>query len=184
MQDWPAVQVGLVPARGSSRPTAGASVVVPRGSANGRTSCRSRSERAVNCAGDLLARAGPNRAHQCDAPAFGSHWRALQPQVRKYRSLINVSGDLFGAALSGDMLSTRQLGAPAVASKTDEIFGYQRYRATRALLPRRVGRRVDDDLPNDSPTRMVRIAARDEKPRQRLRDPQRSRLGPVAVQVS
>jgi hypothetical protein len=97
--------------------------------------------------------------------------------------LINVSGDLFGAALGGDMLSTHQLRAPTVAGKADEIFGDQRYRAPCALLPRRVGRRVDDDLTDDSPTRVVRIATRNEKPCQRLRHTQRSRLGPVAVQV-
>jgi hypothetical protein len=91
--------------------------------------------------------------------------------------------DLFGAALGSDMLSTRQLRAPTVASKADEVFGYQRYRAPCALLPRRVGRRVDDDLTHDSPTRVVRIATRNEKPRQCLRHAERSRLGPVAVQV-
>jgi hypothetical protein len=90
--------------------------------------------------------------------------------------LINVNGDLFGAALGGDMLSARQLRAPTVAGKADEILGYERYRASRALLPRRVGRRVHDDLADDSPTRVVRIATRNEKPCECLRDAQRSRL--------
>jgi hypothetical protein len=79
--------------------------------------------------------------------------------------LINVRGDLFGSALGGDMLSTRELRAPAVPGQADEISGYQRHRAARAFPPRRVGRRVDDDLTDGSPTRVVRVATRNEKPR-------------------
>jgi hypothetical protein len=97
--------------------------------------------------------------------------------------LINVNGDLFGTALSGNMLSARQLRAPTLASKADEVLGHQRYRAPRAFLPWRVGRRVDDDLTHDSPPRVVRIATRNEKPRERLRHPHRPWLGSVAVQV-
>jgi hypothetical protein len=97
--------------------------------------------------------------------------------------LINVDGDLFGAALGGDMLSARQLRAPTLASKADQVLGHHRYGAPRAFLPRRVGGRVDDDLTDDSPTRVVRIATRNEKPRERLRHPQRPRLGPMTVQM-
>jgi acetyl esterase len=97
--------------------------------------------------------------------------------------LINVNGDLLGAALSGDMLGARQRRAPTVAGEPDEILRYERYRAPRALFPRRVSRRIDDDLTHDSPPSMVRIATRNQKPGQRLGHPQSSGLGPVTVQV-
>jgi hypothetical protein len=98
--------------------------------------------------------------------------------------LIDVDRDLFGAALGGDVLSAGQLRAAAVACKADQVLCYQRHRSPRALLPRRVGRRVDDDLTDDPPARVVRIAARYKKPCERLRHPQRSWLGPVAVEMS
>jgi hypothetical protein len=81
------------------------------------------------------------------------------------------------------MLGACQRRPPTVAGKPDEILRYQRYRAPRAPLPRRVSRRIDDNLTHDSPTGMVRIATGDEKPGQRLRHPQSSGLGPVSVQV-
>lgn len=95
-----------------------------------------------------------------------------------------MNGDLFGAALSGEMLSARKLRAATVACEGDQVLGYQRHRSPRALLPRRVGRRVDDDLADDPPARMVRIAARHKKPCERLCYAQRSWLGPMAVEMS
>jgi hypothetical protein len=97
--------------------------------------------------------------------------------------LINVNSDLLGATLGGDMLSARQRCPPTVTGKADEIPGYQRYGAPRALLPRGVSRRVDDNLTDDSPTSVMRIATRNEKARQRLGHPQGSRTRSVAVQV-
>ncbi len=94
-----------------------------------------------------------------------------------------MNGDLFGATLGSDMLSTRQLRAATVASKVDEILGYQRHRASRALFPGRVGRRIDHYLTDDAPTRVVGIATCNEKPGERLRHPQRSRFGPMTVEV-
>jgi hypothetical protein len=79
-----------------------------------------------------------------------------------------VNSNLFGATLGGDVLSAHQRRSPLGAGKVDEILGYERYRAPRAPLPRGVGRRVDDNLPNDSPAGVVRIAAGDEKPCERL----------------
>lgn len=81
------------------------------------------------------------------------------------------------------MLGACQRRPATVAGKPEEIFRHQRYRAPRAPLPRRVSRRIDDDLTNDSPTRMVRIAARNQEPGQRLGYPYSSGLGPVTVQV-
>jgi hypothetical protein len=97
--------------------------------------------------------------------------------------LINVNRDLLGAAPGGDMLGACQRRPATVASKPEEIFRDQRYRAPRASLPRRVRRRIDDNLTHDSPTTVVRIAARNEEPRQRLGYPHSSGLGPVTIQV-
>jgi hypothetical protein len=94
-----------------------------------------------------------------------------------------MNSDLFGTTLGSDMLSTRQLRPATVASKADEIRGYQRHRASRALLPGRVGRRIDHYLTDDAPTRVVGIATGNEKPGERFRHPQRSRLRPMTVEV-
>jgi hypothetical protein len=92
--------------------------------------------------------------------------------------------DLLGTALSGDVLSARQRGAPSFACKGDQVLCDQRYGPPSALLPRRVGRRVDDNLTHGPPACVVRIAARDEKPRQRLCHTDRSWLGAVPVQMA
>jgi len=80
-----------------------------------------------------------------------------------------MDGDLFGTALRGDVLGAHQRRPATITGKPDEIVRYQRYRASRALLPGRVGRRINDDLAYHSPTRMVRIAPRNEKPGQCVR---------------
>jgi hypothetical protein len=95
-----------------------------------------------------------------------------------------VNSDLFDATLGSDMLRTRQLRAATVAGQADEILGYQRHRASRALLPGRVGCRVDHYLTDDAPTRVVGIATGNEKPGECLRHSQRSRFGRVTVEVA
>jgi hypothetical protein len=97
--------------------------------------------------------------------------------------LINVNRDLLSAALSGDMLGAGQRRPATVAGKPEEIFRHKRYRAPSAPLPRRVSRRIDDNLTHNSPTSMVRIATRNEEPGQRLGYALSSGLGPVTVQV-
>jgi hypothetical protein len=97
--------------------------------------------------------------------------------------LIYVRSDLFGAPLGGDVLGVGQLRPPTVAAKGDEILGDHRYRAPRALLPWRVGRRVDDNLTDDSPTSVVRVATRNKKPRECIGHPVGSGLGCVDVQM-
>jgi hypothetical protein len=79
--------------------------------------------------------------------------------------LIYVKSDLFGAPLGGDVLGVGQLRAPTLAGECDEILGNHGYRASRTLLPRRVGRRVDDNLTDDAPTSVMRVATRNEKAR-------------------
>ena len=90
--------------------------------------------------------------------------------------MIHVNSDLLGAPLGGNVLSTRQRRAPSVTREADEILGDQRDRTPRAPLPRGVGRRVDDNLPDNSPPRVVRIATRDEKPCQGLGHPDGPRI--------
>jgi hypothetical protein len=97
--------------------------------------------------------------------------------------LINMNRDLLGAALGGDMLGACQRRPATIFGKPEEILRHEWYRAPRAPLPRRVSRRIDDNLTHDSPTGMVRIAPRYEKPGQRIRYTQSSWLGPVTVQV-
>ncbi len=97
----------------------------------------------------------------------------FEPQVCEDHGLIDVNGDLLGAALCGDVLCTREWRTTAVTRQPEQILSDQRDCSTRALLPRCVGRRVDDDLTDNSPARVVRIAAGDQKPRERLRHPQR-----------
>jgi hypothetical protein len=49
------------------------------------------------------------------------------------------------------VLGPGQRCAPAVAGEADEILGDQPYGSPRAFLPRRIGRRVDDNLSDDPP---------------------------------
>jgi hypothetical protein len=97
--------------------------------------------------------------------------------------LIYVGSDLLGAALGGDVLSLNQPRSPAVAPQGHEILGHHRNGPASAFLPRRVGRRVDDDLAHDPPAGVVRVAARHEKPRQRISYALGLRFGGMDVQM-
>jgi hypothetical protein len=97
--------------------------------------------------------------------------------------LIYVDSDLFGAPLGGDVLGVRQLRPPSVAGERDQILVNDGYRAPRALLPRRIGRRVDHNLTHDSPTSVMRVATRNEKPRQRVGQSRGSGLGCMDVEM-
>lgn len=92
-------------------------------------------------------------------------------------------GDLFGPALGSDVLGARQRRAPAVARKADQVLGDDPHGSPRAFLPRRIGRRVDDNLTHHSPAGVVRVTAGHQKSRQRLGDPRRPRLGAMAVEM-
>lgn len=98
--------------------------------------------------------------------------------------MINVNGDLFDTTPSRDVLSARQLRSATDGREADQVLSYQRHRPPGALLPRRVGRRVDNHLTYDSPACMMRIAARYKESRECLRHPDRPGLGPVAVEMS
>ncbi len=97
--------------------------------------------------------------------------------------MIDVNGDLLGATLGSDMLSTHQRGSAAVPGKPDQILRNQRYRTPRTFLPGSVTRRIDDRLTNDPPSSMVRITTRNQKACERLRHLESFRLCPMTIQV-
>lgn len=94
-----------------------------------------------------------------------------------------MRGDLFGPALSGDVLRVQQLRPSGGPSERDEIVGDHRYGASRALFPWRVGRRIDNHLTDDPPARVMRIAPRDKKARERVGDPRGVGIGRVAIEM-
>ena len=94
-----------------------------------------------------------------------------------------MNSDLFGAPLGGDVLGVGQLRPPTVAGERDQIFGDHRYCASRTLLPWRIGCRIDDNLTDDSPTSVMRVATRNKKPRERIGQSRGSGLGCVDVEM-
>ena len=64
-----------------------------------------------------------------------------------------------------------------------QVLADGRDRAPGALLPRRVGRGVHDDLPDDAPARMAGLAPGDEEPGQGVRDDGAAGLRPVGVEM-
>ena len=94
-----------------------------------------------------------------------------------------MHGDLLGAALGSDVLRARQRRAATIARQRDQVLGDEWYGSAGAPLPRRIGRRVDDDLTDDSPTRVVRVTAGDQKTRQGFGHAHCARLGRMAVKM-
>jgi hypothetical protein len=95
-----------------------------------------------------------------------------------------VAGDLLRAALGGDVLGAGERGAPALVGQVAQVLGDERDGAARAPLPRRVGGGVDDDLADDAPPGVARLAAADEEARERLGDEVRVGLGAVGIEVA
>ena len=127
-----------------------------------RESALLRAKRPINRAGDLLARTGlrtrtPERrasVRDCRLSTPGPGPRVPRLDQREPRSARRGAG-------------RRYVGrAPAASCRGRQqafgVFRRQRHRAPRAPLPRRVSRRIDDNLTHDSPTTMVRIAAGNE----------------------
>jgi hypothetical protein len=108
----------------------------------------------------------------------------LEPEVGKHRSLIDVTGDLLRAALGGDVLGARELRSAALSGQVQQITRYEWHSSAGALLPRCVGGRIHHHLTNDSPARMMGVAASDEKARERLGDTGCPRLGSMAVEMA
>jgi hypothetical protein len=94
-----------------------------------------------------------------------------------------VRCDLLGSPLSRDVLYVRQLGPPGRSSQDDEIFGDQRDSASRTFLPWRVRGRIDNDLPDDSPPGVMRIATCDQEPGERVGDRLDVSIGRVEIEV-
>jgi hypothetical protein len=138
----------------------------------------------IHGACDLLARPSADRGTQRHSPTVGGCGGTSQPEAGKDRVLVNVRGNLLGSALSGDVLCTRQLSPPGRSSERNQIVGDHRHSASRALLPRSIGSRINDHLADDPPAGVVRIATGDEKPREGLGDLLGVGLGSVDVEMS
>lgn len=95
-----------------------------------------------------------------------------------------MPGDLLRAALRRDVLGAGERGAAALAGEAQQVLGDLRDGASRALLPRGVGGRVDHHLADDPPARVVGFTAADEEVRQRLGEGDRAGLRAVAVEVA
>lgn len=135
-------------------------------------------------ASHLLARASFDRGAQDGLPAFGADRSLLEPQIGDDRGLINVFGDLLGTTLGGDVLRMGQLRAPTLLGDPQQITSDQGYRPARALLPWRVGRRVDDHLANHTPARMVGVTAGNQKTSERFSHSGRARLAAMDIEVA
>jgi hypothetical protein len=98
--------------------------------------------------------------------------------------VIHVGRDLLGAALCGRVLDADEAGVPVLGRDPQEVLADGRDRAPGALLPRRVGRGVHDDLADDAPARVARLAARDEESRQRVGEDDAVRLRAVGVEMA
>ncbi len=98
--------------------------------------------------------------------------------------MIDVTGDLLGAAARSDVLGAHERRASGLSGERDQVVGDQRHRSPRASLPRRVGGRIHDHLADHPPARVVGIAPRDEKSCERLCHPERPWLGAVAVEMA
>jgi hypothetical protein len=94
-----------------------------------------------------------------------------------------VGGDLLSSALRGDVLGLRQPGPPGGSGHREEIVGDDGYGAPRALLPWRISGGIDDHLADDPPAGVMRIATRNEKPRERVGNPLGVGLGCVDIEV-
>ena len=94
-----------------------------------------------------------------------------------------MNSDLLGAPLGGNVLGLGQLRPPAVAGERDQILGDHRYSTSRTLLPWRIGCGIDDNLTDDSPTGVMRVATRNKKSRERIGQSRGSGLGCVNVEM-
>lgn len=98
--------------------------------------------------------------------------------------MIDVRGDLLGSAPCSDVLGAGELVAAAVARHAQQVAGHKWYRSAGTFLPRRVSGGIHDDLANDSPALVVRVASRDEEAGECVGNAVGSGLGRVTVQVS
>ena len=97
------------------------------------------SERSTR-AGDLIARARLDGTGHRD-PASVPGWRGSQVTPRSASSIVwsTWAGDLLGPSLGGDVLGPHERGAPGRVGPGQEVLGDEWDRASRALLPGRIG---------------------------------------------
>jgi hypothetical protein len=108
----------------------------------------------------------------------------LEPEVGEHRSLIDVTGDLLRAALGSDVLGAPERRATTLTGQVQQITSDERHCPAGTLLPWRVGGRIHHDLTNDTPARVMGVAASDEEARERLGNGYCPRLGSVAVEMA
>lgn len=94
-----------------------------------------------------------------------------------------MRSDLFGTPLRRDVLGLYQLRSATVAGKRHEILCHHWHRAPCAFLPWGIGGRVDDNLTDHAPARMVGVAPRDQETSQGVGNALGIRLGCVHVQM-
>src|SRR4051812_2391595 len=140
-------------------------------------------QRGIDRAGDLVAGAGAHGAAESAGPALVAHRAGVQSQVGEDRGAVDMRGDPLGTTLGGDVLDTDEPCAATLGRDPQKVLSDVGDRTAGTSLPRRVGRGVDDHLPDDPPARVTGIAARHEKPRQRIRDDAGVRLVAASVEM-
>jgi hypothetical protein len=82
--------------------------------------------------------------------------------------MVEVTGDLLGAAAGGEVLGPMQRRAPLLGRQVQQVLGNLGHGAPCALLPRRVGGGVHHDLTHDAPARVMGLAASHKEARERF----------------
>jgi hypothetical protein len=131
----------------------------------------------------LFTRTRDHRGSNRIAPAVVVYELEIESQIGEDRCMVEVTGDLFGAAAGGEMLRAVERRASLLGREVQQILGHLWDGAPRALLPRRVGGGIDDHLAHDAPARVVGLAASDQKPRQGLGEDGGVGLGAARVKV-
>src|SRR4051794_16466887 len=174
---------GREPAIAGSPRSTPASVVWPARSSAGPTDGESVAQGSVDGPGNLLARSGAHRVAQRVSPAIGAHRTRVETQLGEDRGVVDIGGELFSATLRGGVLDAHQTRVPVFGRDPQQVLADGGDRAPCALLPRRIGRGLHDDLADDSPARVARFAARNEKPSQRVREDRAVRLRAVGIEM-
>ena len=135
-------------------------------------------------AGDLFARTGDDGVADGLAPAVVVDVVGLEPDLGEHGRVVEVTGDLLGAAAGGEVLGAVQRRPALRRRQVQQVLGDERDRAPGAALPRRVGGGVHDDLAHDAPARVMGLAARDQEAGERFGENGRIRLLAVGVEVA
>jgi hypothetical protein len=88
-------------------------------------------QRSVDGPGDLLARSGAHRVAQGVSPTLGIHRTRVETRVGEDRAVVNIGGDLFGAALRL-VLNTHETGVPVFGGDPQQVRAWEALGAARA----------------------------------------------------